>query len=135
MKGLTITFKETLDMSATPHSASRSERLGRRLARAWKALLRQEVRFTRWLIAQGMPAFFATGLLWVLKIALIVIVGSVLLWLAIALAVAFVAMKILGKADLDADPDSHEWRHGLQGFGLYNRNGDRIIPYDPTEDP
>lgn len=122
-------------MSATPQSAGQSERLGRRFARAWKALLRQEIRFTRWLIGHGLPAFLAAGLLWLLKIALILIVGYALLWPAIVLAVAFVAVKILGKADLDAEPDAHEWRHGLQGFGLYNRNGDRIIPYDPTEDP
>lgn len=122
-------------MSATPESAGRSERLGRWLARAWKALLRQEIRFTRWLVGQGLPAFLATGLLWLLKLALVVVVGYAVFWLAVILAIAFVAVRILGHADLDAEPDSNEWRHGLQGFGLYNHNGDRIIPYDPTEDP
>ena len=122
-------------MSATPQSASRAERLGRWLARAWKSLLRQEVRFTRWLVAQGLPAFLATGLLWLLKIALVVVVGYVLFWPAVVLAIAFVAVRILAHANLDAESHSDEWRHGVQGFGLYNRNGDRIIPYDPTEDP
>jgi hypothetical protein len=122
-------------MSVTSQSDSRSERSERRLARAWKALLRQEVHFTRWLVAQGMPAWLASGLLWLLKIALIVAVGFALFWLAVVLAIAFVAVRILGHADLDSEPSADEWRHGVQGFGLYNRNGDRIIPYDPTEDP
>jgi hypothetical protein len=122
-------------MSVTSQSHSRSERLGRTLARAWKALLRQEVRFTRWLVAQGMPAWLASGLLWLLKIALVVAVGFALFWLAVVLAIAFVAVRILAHADLDPEPSADEWRHGVQGFGLYNRNGDRIIPYDPTEDP
>lgn len=118
-------------MSATPQSASRSERLGRRFARAWKALLRQEVRFTQWLVGHGLPAFLATGLLWLLKIALIVIVGYALLWLAIALAVAFVAVKILGKADLDADPYAWEWKHGSLGVGVYDKSGQRLDAHDP----
>lgn len=122
-------------MSATPQSDSRSERLGRRLARAWKVLLRQEVRFTQWLVARGMPAWLATGLLCLLKIALVVAVGFALFWLAVILAIAFVAVRILAHADLDPESSADEWRHGVQGFGLYNRNGDRIIPYDPTEDP
>lgn len=120
-------------MSETPQSPSRSERFGRWLARAWKVLLRQEARFTRWLVTQGMPAFFATGLLWLIKIALIVVVGYALLWLAIVLAVAFVAVKILGKADLDADPYAWEWKHGSLGAGLYDKSGQRLDPHDPND--
>jgi hypothetical protein len=123
-------------MSVTSQSHSRSERLGRGLARMLKPLLRQEVRFTRWLVAQGMPPWLATGLLWLLKIALVVGVGFALFWLAVVLTIAFVAVRILAHADLDPEPSADdEWRHGVQGFGLYNRKGDRIIPYDPTEDP
>ncbi len=120
-------------MSSTSPSASRSERFGRRLARAWKVLLRQEVRVTRWLITQGMPAFLATGLLWLLKIALIVIVGYALVWPAIVLAVAFVALKILGHADLDADPYAWEWKHGSLGAGLYDKSGQRLDSHDPND--
>jgi hypothetical protein len=134
-KGSTSTCRGDMDMSVTSQSDSRSERLGRWLARTLKSLLRQEVRFTRWLVAQGMPPWLAAGLLWLLKIALVVVVGFALFWLALILAVAFVAVRILAHADLDPEPSADEWRHGAQGYGLYNRNGDRIIPYDPTEDP
>lgn len=120
-------------MSATPQTASRAERLGRRLARMLKSLLRQEVRFTRWLEAQGMPRWLAMGLLWLLKIALVVVVGFALFWLALILAIAFVAVRILGKADLDPDPYALGWRQGLHGFGLYDRVGHRVDPYDPND--
>lgn len=80
-----------------------------------------------------MPAFLATGLLWLLKIALIVIVGYALLWLAIVLAVVFVAVKILGKADLDADPYAWDWKHGSLGVGVYDKSGQRLDPHDHDE--
>jgi hypothetical protein len=120
-------------MSVTSQSHSRSERLGRGFARMLKPLLRQEVRFTRWLVAQGMPPWLATGLLWLLKIALVIVVGFALFWLALILAIAFVAIRILGKADLDPDPYALEWRQGLHGFGLYDRVGHRVDPFDPND--
>jgi hypothetical protein len=121
------------DMSVTSPSDSRSERSGRLFARMLKALLRQEVRFTRLLVAQGMPPRLATGLLWLLKIALVVVVGFALFGLALILAIAFVAVRILGKGDLDPDPYALEWRQGLHGFGLYDWVGHRVDPYDPSE--
>jgi hypothetical protein len=120
-------------MSVTSQSHTRSEHLGHRLVRALKPLLRQEVRFTRWLVAQGMPPWLATGLLWLLKIALVVVVGFALFWLALILAIAFVAVRILSKADVDPDPYALEWRRGLHGFGLYDRTGHRVDPYDPND--
>lgn len=122
-------------MSETSQSAGQSQRFGGWLSRASRALLRQEIRFTRWLIAQGMPTFLAKSLLWLLKIALVVLIGYALVWLAVALIAALIAVRILGHAYLEAESDSEEWRHGPQGFGLYKHNGDRVIPYDPTEDP
>jgi hypothetical protein len=120
-------------MSATSHSDNRSARLGRRLARMLKPLLRQEVRLTRWLQAQGMPPWLAAGLLWLLKIALVVVVGFALFWLAFILAIAFVALRILGHADLDAEPYAWESRQGFLGFGAYDKSGQRVDPHDPTE--
>jgi hypothetical protein len=120
-------------MSVTSKPESLSERLGRRLARMLKPLLRQERRFIRWLVVQGMPTWLATGLLWLLKIALVVVLGFLLFWPALILAIAFVAFRILGHADLDGEPYALEWRQGLHGFGLYDRVGHRVDPYDPND--
>jgi hypothetical protein len=117
-------------MSEPSHSASRSQRFGGWLARAGRTLLRQEIRFTKWLVTQGTPVYLAKTVLWLLKIALIVIVAYAVLWLAIALAIAFLAARIFGRADLDADPYAWEWKHGSLGVGLYDKSGQRLDPDD-----
>lgn len=122
-------------MAATSSSANRSGRSDGWLARVWKTFVRQELRLARWMVAHGVPASLSVALLWLLKIAVIVLVGYVLFWLAVVIGILFVAVRVLQHAEPDRDLDALELRPGVQGLGFYNHNGDRVISYDPTEDP
>jgi hypothetical protein len=115
-------------------SASKSEQSTGWGWRGWRFLVRQEFRFTRWLVAHGMPPSFATALLWLVKIALVVVVGYAFFWVAVVLSVVFAAVWALRHSDLDAKPAAPQWRQGFHGFGLYDEVGHRIDPfYDPNE--
>jgi hypothetical protein len=122
-------------VAATPEMSDRPERSGRWVARAWKYLVRQEIRLARWMVSRGVPAGLALGLLWFTNVAFIVVVGYALFWLAVVLVIAGAVAWAVAHSEPPSKLGDEEWRGGLQGFGLYNRNGDRVIPWDPTEDP
>jgi hypothetical protein len=115
-----------------------AERIGRALGRTWRAALRLDRKAQSVLVAQGMNANFATGILWVVRIALLgfVLYGAFWVVLVLGLAVlAVLAAQAPGNASVDNENDEEkaEWRMGLSGYGLY-RGWTRVDPGDPDDD-
>jgi hypothetical protein len=109
-----------------------AERIGRALGRTWRGFMRLEQKATGWLVTQGMNATLATGILWVLRIALLAILLYGAFWVALLLAFAYTGAWMARNADFD-EPQP-EWRIGMLGFGLYHPDGSRIDPHDPDEE-
>jgi hypothetical protein len=67
-----------------------AERAGRALGRAWRGFLRRERQAHVWLVAQGMNAHLAKGMLWAIRLALLALVLYGAFWVALVLGVAVV---------------------------------------------
>ena len=126
------TLKPTpLKPGASPTFA---ERIGRMLGRAWRGVLRRERNACAWLMAQGMNATFAQGILWTVRLTLLAVLLYGAFWVALLLGLAVLAVQSSGNVSTDDNEDEkEEWRRGLSGYGLY-RGWIRIDPGDPDDD-
>ena len=119
-------------MTQNPHHNS-AERIGRRLGRAWRGLVRLQTRCARTLVQAGLSALAANLLI---ALAWVVVVAGVLhygLWIAIVAAVV-VVLLLSGSSDVpNSVSREHKWRNGFLGFGLYNADGFRVDPHDPEK--
>jgi hypothetical protein len=112
-----------------------AERAGRVLGRAWRGFLRRERQAHAWLVAQGMNAGFANGMLWAIRLALLALVLYGVFWVALVLAFALAGAWIIRNDDGSYDKE-HEpkWEYGPAGYGLYSYDGYRIDPHDPDDE-
>ena len=108
-----------------------SERIGRRLGRTWRRLMRAQNVFRGALLRAGLPRIavnLAIAFVWILVVAALLRFG---LGVAIV-AVALVVLTFLDPIDIPNSVEQEpQWRDGLLGFGLYNAEGLRIDPHDP----
>jgi hypothetical protein len=109
-----------------------AERIGRALGRMWRAGVRLDRKAHGHLVAQGMNANLAKGLLRTIEFALLAVLLYGTFWVVLLLTFAFTGAWVLRNADV-AQPQS-EWRDGMLGFGLYHPDGSRIDPHDPDEE-
>jgi hypothetical protein len=98
-------------------------RLGRSAGRAWRGI---DQRMINGLAAAGLSAGAAKALLWGVKLAVLVGLLYVAFWLAAVVIGIAVAVWNGKHPPYDAEKDGYEWRHGHQGFGMYDTNGWRI---------
>ncbi|MDR2452026.1 MAG: DUF3742 family protein [Candidatus Accumulibacter sp.] len=112
--------------------ASFAERAGRALGRTWRGFLRLDGKAQNWLVAQGMNATLAQGILWAVRLVLLAVLLYGAFWVALVLGFAFVGAWAARYADFELP--QLEWRDGMLGFGLYHPDGSRIDPHDPDED-
>jgi hypothetical protein len=116
-----------------------AERIGRALGRTWRSFMRLERKAKGWLVAQGMNATLATGVLWVVRIALLGFVLYGAFWVALLLGFAAIATRAARHVDWEDEneywEEQHkpEWREGYAGFGLYDKNEWRYDMGDPDE--
>lgn len=68
------------------------------------------------MIDRGMPALFATSLLRVVKLAVLLFFPYVAFWFAVFITLVAVVTWIAAHADLTVVEDKAEWRDGI--FGL-----------------
>ena len=115
-------------------TVSRAEHIGKRLGRAWRSFVRQEVRATRWMIGHGMPRLIAASILWIVKLLVLAILLYVAFWLALLLVIVLIAAAATQRTNenerkwLERDPDDH--REDLfYDPRSYNDDPDRF--YDP----
>jgi hypothetical protein len=125
------TMKPNIRKPAAPPTFA--ERLGRRLARAWQAAARLDRQTRAALVARGMNAALAGGLVWAVRIALLALVLYGAFWVAVLLVSVAVAVWNARNADWNRMPEP-EWRNGLAGYGLYTYEGYRIDPHVFDED-
>jgi hypothetical protein len=112
-----------------------AERIGRTLGRMWRAALRFDHKAHGALVAHGMNANLAAGILWVLRIALLGIVLYGAFWVALLLAFAYTGAWMARNTDWERKDDLEpEWRNGTAGFGLYTYDEYRIDPHVFDED-
>jgi hypothetical protein len=116
-------------MSATERTAGCA---GRWLGRVWRALVRQEVRLTHWMIGHGMPKVVAASILWLFKLAVFAILLYAAFWFGVLLVFAAIAAWIAGR--VDADAQSTEWAIGEQAEHKQSVFYDPIN-YNDTPDP
>jgi hypothetical protein len=126
--GQPIEWNQVIKMKTHAHS-SKAENAGVRVGRAWRGLLRRENKFVAWLSEQGLPVYVASGLIWIIKLSLLVAVLCFSLTVGALVTALLIIAHILSHADLSDSDDRPRWRNGLMGFGLY-RNGIRIDPHD-----
>lgn len=120
----------TMDQTFS-HDAA--ERIGRRLGRVWRRLMRLQNAGRSTLVRAGLPvaaANLVSAAVWMLIVAALLRFG---LWVAIVAAVVLVLMS-LGQADIPNSVEhEYQWRMGYFGFGLYNSDGLRVDPHDPEK--
>jgi hypothetical protein len=115
-------------------TSSRAENVGKRLGRMWLRLVRREKHVVSWLVGQGLSTSMAQATIWVVRLVFLAAVFYVSVMLAVLVAAFLIVAMAVSHADLSVDEDRAEWRDGLLGFGLYNRDGFRIDPHDPNEE-
>lgn len=113
------------------HSAA--ECVGRWFGRAWRALSRAEKRYAEWLIRRGVSHRVAFAAIWMVRLVLLTVAAYISLVIALLVAVAIVLAKGLARGDQSADEDQSEWRYGPMGWGLYDRDGCRLYPFDADD--
>ncbi|GHU08606.1 hypothetical protein FACS1894158_17960 [Betaproteobacteria bacterium] len=111
-----------------------AEHMGRTLGRMWKAALRLERKADDYLVAQGMNANLARGMLWAVKLALLALLLYGAFWVALLLGFAFFGAWAIRHTDWEAENDEPEWKYDHLGFGLYNPDGLRIDSGDHEPD-
>ena len=111
---------------------SRMERAGAWLGHLWRALCKRERLFIRWLIDTGCPAAAAYSLMWMIRLAILGFLFYTSMIIALIVVAALIAGKIVPRADSSSGSPEPEWRYGLLGFGLYDRDGTRVDPHDPN---
>ena len=110
---------------------SGAERTGAWLGRAWRQLARGERRVADWLVRGGMPVPTVRALVWAARLCVLAAM-LYFFFIAAAVCVVLVAMTYVRSTSNPTNSlGQFKWRHGPEGFGLYNRGGFRIDPYDP----
>jgi hypothetical protein len=105
-----------------------------RTGRTWRGFLRRERNACAWLMAQGMNAGLAKGMLWLVRLALLAALLYGAFWVALLLAFAFAGAWVARNADWDEETSQDEWEYGPAGYGLYTPDGHRIDPHDPQDE-
>jgi hypothetical protein len=116
----------------TMTSSSFAERAGRALGRACRGIVRLDRKAQGALVARGMNAALAKGILWAIRLALLALVLYGAFWVALVLGFVFVGAWAARYADFELP--QLEWRDGMLGTGLYHPDGSRIDPHDPDEE-
>lgn len=111
-----------------------AERAGRVFGRTWRAGARLDRKARGWLVARGLGASLATGLLWAVKLAVLAVLLYAAFWLALLLVFAVVVAWAAKHDDLDQEDPQPEWREGPNGFGLYDKSDWRIDPHVSDDD-
>ncbi|QBG94639.1 DUF3742 family protein [Xanthomonas oryzae pv. oryzicola] len=121
-------------MMATSHSKrTLSRRAGRAAAQAWRWLVRRDRQFIEWMSALGVPRAIAHILSWSLKLLVLSLLLYTGVWAAVLLIAFVFASWIASNSIRHPDDEQPQWKNGLLGFGLYDRDGFRIDPHDPDE--
>lgn len=121
-------------MSSNAHNGY-AQRAGHWVGHVCQKLVRGEKQLAAWLVETGMPAGVAEASIWTIRL---IVLGTALYFFLIAavLVAALVALaSMLSHADVPPNHYQYEWRDGPLGHGMYNRDGIRIDPYDPNEEP
>lgn len=105
-----------------------AERTGSALGSLWRAVIRSEVRLHRWMASRGVPSTLANSAVLLAKVTILAVLLYVAFWLAVLLVCAIVLARAFRHADLSPETDEPEWRTGMLGFGLYDKDGFRIDP-------
>lgn len=120
-------------MTRNKHQNTQAFRAGARLGRVWRSLGRLEKHFVQWLSGHGCPPIVATGLAWIVGLTALGVLLYISVIVAVFLIAALLVTRILAHAELSTPEKTVEWRNGLLGFGLYNQNGWRVDPHDPSD--
>ncbi|WP_372156716.1 DUF3742 family protein [Xanthomonas campestris pv. fici] len=112
-----------------------SRRAGRAVGRAWRWLTFRNKQFTERLVAAGAPAGLAKGVGALVLLLVIDVLLYAAFWLAAAVLILALGFWLAANAAdaLEEEDEPPQWRNGLLGFGLYDKDGVRIDPYDPNE--
>ncbi|GHU37774.1 hypothetical protein AGMMS50256_36150 [Betaproteobacteria bacterium] len=107
-------------------------RLGRGAGHAGGWLARADRKANGYLVAQGMNANLARGILQAIEFVLLAILLYGAFWVGLLLLFAVTGAWLLRNDDGSYDEEHKpEWRYGHQGFGLYDKNEWR---YDMGDD-
>lgn len=115
-------------------TSSRAENVGKRLGGMWLGLVRREKHVASWLVEQGLSNSAAQAAIWIVRLVFLAAMLYFSVMLAVLVAAFLIVAIAISHTDLSVDEDQPEWRDGLLGFGLYNRDGFRIDPHDPNEE-
>src|SRR5436190_782926 len=88
-----------------------AERLGRTLGRMWRGCVRLDRKANGWLVAQGLPVGPAKTILWVVKLAVLVVLFYAVSWLAVLVGLVVVVAWIARGFE---QSESTEWAIGEQ---------------------
>lgn len=111
---------------------TRWSRQGRHASRIWRGYLRREQRIADWFMARGVPPSATRGLLWIVKLAVLVTLLYVAFWFGLLLLFAVAAVGAAGRVGRGEKPED-EWRNGTAGFGLYTYDDYRVDPHVSDE--
>ncbi|PPV05146.1 DUF3742 family protein [Xanthomonas axonopodis pv. vasculorum] len=121
-------------MRAASHSKpTLSRKAGRATARTWRWLVQRDRQCIQWMSAAGAPHAIARVLSWCIKLLVLVLLLYTAVWIAVLLVALVFASWIAANAMRHPDDEQPQWKNGLLGFGLYDRDGFRIDPHDPDE--
>ncbi|WP_285374239.1 DUF3742 family protein [Pseudomonas sp. lyk4-TYG-107] len=108
---------------------SKASRLGEYLGRCWKGYLRNLAKLSGLLIRVGVPSVIAK----ICTLLLQTVAVISLLYIGFWTAVIFIVVLIGSIRYSSTENEPPNWRDGPSGFGLYDRAGTRLDPYDPDE--
>lgn len=96
-------------------TVTKAEHVGKRLGRAWRGFVRQEMRVTRWMIGHGVPRLIAASILWTVKLAVLAILLYAAFWMAVIFAIVLIAAAGAQRRSederpkwLEQNPDDHQ---------------------------
>ncbi|MCL1861225.1 MAG: DUF3742 family protein [Proteobacteria bacterium] len=102
---------------------------------------RAEHKATCVLVARGATPQAAKAVAWAVKLVLIGVLLFVAFWLALAVGILFIASPGGEKRVFDDSDDADDalrafphWKHGCEGYGMYDAFGWRRIDKDEFED-
>ena len=109
------------------------EGVGRTLDHAWAEYKREEGKVLRRIVEKGLPAGYANMVLWTVKLLVLGALLYVAFWTVLLPVLTVVAIWSVHHVDWNEEDQPPEWRDGLLGFGLYDKDGFRTDPHDPDE--
>lgn len=120
-------------MKTTAHTTV-AERVGRGLGRVWLAIRRQEARVVQHMVHQGLSRGVAILIMWAVKLFALGVLLYATFWVGLLLIFFLTAAWVARHIDWPEENPKPEWRYGLLGFGLYDKDGFRIDPHDPNDE-